>query len=35
MGGMNWIHLAEDGDQWWALVNTVINFQFHKVLGMS
>jgi predicted small integral membrane protein len=24
---MNWIHLAQDRDQWWALVNTVINLQ--------
>jgi hypothetical protein len=25
--GMNWINLAEDRDQWRALVNTVMNFQ--------
>jgi hypothetical protein len=24
---MNWIDLAEDGDQWRALVNTVMNLQ--------
>jgi hypothetical protein len=24
-GGMDWIHLAEDKDQWQALVNTVMN----------
>jgi hypothetical protein len=23
--GVDWIHLAQDRDQWWALVNTVIN----------
>jgi len=23
--GMGWIHLAEDGDKWWALVNVVMN----------
>jgi hypothetical protein len=26
-GNMDWIDLAEDGDQWKALVNTVMNFQ--------
>jgi hypothetical protein len=25
--GMNWIHLAQDRDQWWAFVNTLINLQ--------
>jgi hypothetical protein len=24
-GGMHWIDLAQDRDQWWALVNTVMN----------
>jgi hypothetical protein len=23
-GGMDWIHLAQDWDQWWVLVNTVM-----------
>jgi hypothetical protein len=23
--GMDWIDLAQDRDQWWALVNTVMN----------
>jgi hypothetical protein len=23
---MNWIHLAEDRDQWWSPTNTVMNF---------
>jgi len=22
---MNWIHLAQNRDQWWALMNTVMN----------
>jgi hypothetical protein len=24
---MDWINLAQDRDQWWALVNTVINLR--------
>jgi hypothetical protein len=23
-----WIHLAHDGDQWWAFVNMVMNLEF-------
>jgi hypothetical protein len=33
-GGMDWIDLAQDRDQWWALVSTVI-FGFHKIFGNS
>jgi hypothetical protein len=25
--GVDWIHLAQDGDQWRAVVNTVMNLQ--------
>jgi hypothetical protein len=25
--GADWIHLAQDRDQWWALVNMVMNLQ--------
>jgi hypothetical protein len=25
--GMDWIYLAQDGDQWRALVNTAMNFR--------
>jgi hypothetical protein len=35
-GGMDWIDLAQDGDQWRALVNTVMNlrvaYNFRKFL---
>jgi hypothetical protein len=24
-GDEDWIHLAQDRDRWWALVNTVMN----------
>jgi hypothetical protein len=24
-GGMDWLHLAQDRDQWKALVNTIMN----------
>jgi hypothetical protein len=25
---VDWIHLAQDRDRWWALVNTVMNLRF-------
>jgi hypothetical protein len=34
-GGMDWIHLAQDRDQWSALVNMVHISGFHKMLGSS
>jgi hypothetical protein len=33
--GMDWIDLAEDRDQWRALVNTVMSLRFLKILGSS
>jgi hypothetical protein len=32
---MEWIHVAQGRDQWRALVNTVMNFGFSKILGKS
>jgi hypothetical protein len=34
-GGVDWIHLAQDGDQWRALVNMVMTLHVHKMLGNS
>jgi hypothetical protein len=34
-GGMDLINLAEDRDQCRALVNKVMKFRFHKMLGNS
>jgi hypothetical protein len=28
--GVDWMHLAQDKDQWRVLVNTVMNLRFHK-----
>jgi hypothetical protein len=25
VGGVEWIHLAQDREQWWAVVNAVMN----------
>jgi hypothetical protein len=33
--GVDWIHLAQDRDQWRALVNTVMNLRVHNMLGIS
>jgi hypothetical protein len=34
-GVMDWIELAWDRHRWQALVNTVVNFRFHKMRGIS
>jgi hypothetical protein len=34
-GGMDWIDLTEDRDQWRALVNTRMNLLVHKMFGNS
>jgi hypothetical protein len=30
-----WLHLAQDMGQWRAVMNTVMNFGFHKRRGIS
>jgi hypothetical protein len=32
-GDVDWIGLARDRNRWRALVNAVVNFGFHKMLG--
>jgi hypothetical protein len=34
-GNVDWIHLAQDRDRWWALVNTVMNSKFVGKLGRN
>jgi hypothetical protein len=34
-GGMDWIDLAQDRGQWRTLVNTAMNFGFHRMLENS
>jgi hypothetical protein len=33
--GVDWMHLAQDRDQWQALVNKVMNLRSHKRQGFS
>jgi hypothetical protein len=33
--GMNWIDLGQVRDRWRALVNSVMNFGFHKMRGIA
>jgi hypothetical protein len=34
--GMDWVHVTQDRDQQWrALVNTELNFGFHRMLESS
>jgi hypothetical protein len=34
-GGKDWIDLAQDRDQWKALVNMVLNLLFHKMVRIE
>jgi hypothetical protein len=31
--GVDWMHLAQDRDQWWALVNMVMNLRVPQKAG--
>jgi len=33
--GIDWIHLAQDGDQWQAVVNMAMNLQVPQKAGNS
>jgi hypothetical protein len=33
--GVDWIHLAQNNHEWRALLNTVMNFAFHAMLGIA
>jgi hypothetical protein len=33
--GVGWIHLLQVRVQWQAVVNMVMNFVLHKILGIS
>jgi hypothetical protein len=33
MGGINWINLAQDRQQWQDLLNTVMNIRINTILG--
>jgi len=32
---VHWIHLIHKRDQWWALVNMIMKFGVHKIMGIS
>jgi hypothetical protein len=35
LGGVDWVHLALDRNQWQALVNTIINLLVLAIKGME
>jgi hypothetical protein len=34
-GGVDWMHLVQDRDQWWAVMNTVMNLRVTQKAGNS
>jgi hypothetical protein len=30
MGDVDWIHLLQNGDRWWAVLSSAMNFQVPK-----
>jgi len=35
MGSVDWANLAQDTDEWWPVVDTVIQFSFYKMQEIS
>jgi hypothetical protein len=33
-GGMDWIDLDQDRERFWAVLNVIMNFGFHKTQGI-
>jgi hypothetical protein len=33
--GVDWIHLVQDTDRWWDLLNTAVNLRVPKRRGIS
>jgi hypothetical protein len=33
--GVDWIHLLQDSEMWWAHIDTVMNLLYHNAQGPS